>query len=623
MCEEKLGVVPKPEQLEVLECIAARRDCVLIAPTGWGKTLAYTLPLLLWSDAVILVITPLKVLGKEQSDKLRDLNIECVNITEDDKDINAVKVLQGNYRAIFVSPEMLLESDRLKGLWKNKKWTESIRAVVVDEAHCIEAWGLTFRRAFGELAKPRHRLANRTPFLAVSATLPNAVLKSTILSLDMENPKVISVGNDRPNIMYKIGYLKNGISTFQDLRFLEDRVKTIIYFDNRDLAEQAGHFLRTWIGQDQVKVYHGFKTEDLKDRRMKEFRESKFNILVATEAAGMGCDIKDIVRVVQYGYPPDINCLVQRLGRAARDGTSQGYGIFLVPRSAPKPNLRKKKPPGQDLKDLVGLVDYPGCRRKYLNDFYGNNHIPATGKCCDICCPDEVEDNDDSAITRPADKPSKREKCDKNEAEQVRNALIAWRQEMYEEHYSGRMHDTEETVMTDYMLNKAVKGHKNIIEAGSIDVLKWDPLNDTFAGQVLDLIKNLNEQFLGERQEREISLGQEKERKQLSGRAPSFRIPPLAGATTGQQEKQDVPTVWQQETREVTTVSHDQKCSNQQENRTEDLKQQQANGIKGPTQSLLKPLQTPSPSKKSTSQKKGQTPKKKELKIKQYFPPIG
>ncbi|KAI1284284.1 hypothetical protein EDD11_001143, partial [Mortierella claussenii] len=161
---------------------------------------------------------------------------------------------------------------------------ESIRAVVVDEAHCIEAWGLTFRRAFGELTRLRYRLPNRTPFIAASATLPSDILKSTMLSLDMEDPKIIKVSTDRPNIMYKINYLKSDISTFQDLRFLADKVKTVVYFDNRDLAEQAGHFLRNWAGLDQVKVHHGFKTEDLKDRRMKEFCESKFSILLATEA---------------------------------------------------------------------------------------------------------------------------------------------------------------------------------------------------------------------------------------------------------------------------------------------------------------------------------------------------
>jgi len=551
---EKLGVAPKPQQIDVLESIYERRDCVLIAPTGWGKTLAFTLPLLLLKDAVIIVITPLKVLGEEQSGKLKNLNINSINITEDDKEINAAKVLQGGYRAIFVSPEMLLESNRLKGLWENKKWRESIRAVVVDEAHCINAWGKMFRRAFDELARLRYKLDARTPFLATSATLPPTVLAQTILSLDMENPTCINVGNDRPNIMYKVKQIRKPVSKFEDLRFLRDKVRTIVYFDNRDLAEEAGHTIRTWIGQGQVEVYHGFKTEDLKNGRMKDFREGKFQILLATEAAGMGCDISDIVRVVQYGYPSDINCLVQRLGRAARDGTSQGYGIFLVP--------KKKTVSDQDLQRFI---DTPGCRRYYLNKFYGNHHIPVTKNCCDRCHPDDDDDDkDESGVVRSKSKALVQAKWDKAEGEQVRNALIEWRSEMFDLHYSGRLYSTLYTVMTDHMLDKAVKRYNSIIADGSIACLKWDPFNDDFPSQVLNTIMRLNVQFLEARRERDERQNEEKKRKQQSGKIPSFRIVPCDGATTGQQE-----------TQVVTIVSDSQQ---QQGNRAKEDSQKQQQG---------------------------------------------
>ncbi|GJJ79219.1 hypothetical protein EMPS_11579 [Entomortierella parvispora] len=326
----------------------------------------------------------------------------------------------------------------------------------------------------------------------------------------MMNPTIINIGNDRPNIMYKVTSFKEAVSSFKDLLFLKDKAKTIVYFDNRDLAEQAGHLLRTWFGQEQVRVYHGFKTDDLKNRRMKEFREGKYPILLATEAAGMGCDIRDIARVVQYGYPRDINCLFQRFGRAARDGTIQGYGIFLVPKSAPKVTPKKKDPVQQDLKDLIDLANSPGCIRKYFNDYYGNEHVPVTDVCCNICNPDEADDKDESSTIQPADKASKREKWDKNEAEQVRNALIVWRDNMYDLHFKGRMHDTEQTVMTDYMLNKTVKKYKSIIAARSIDMLYWDPLNETYPSQVLEIIMGLGKQFLEEKDEKEKKIAKKR-----------------------------------------------------------------------------------------------------------------
>ncbi|GJJ75291.1 hypothetical protein EMPS_07649 [Entomortierella parvispora] len=449
----------------------------------------------------------------------------------------------------------------------------------------------------------------------------------------MMNPTIINIGNDRPNIMYKVTSFKEAVSSFKDLLFLKDKAKTIVYFDNRDLAEQAGHLLRTWFGQEQVRVYHGFKTDDLKNRRMKEFREGKYPILLATEAAGMGCDIRDIARVVQYGYPRDINCLFQRFGRAARDGTIQGYGIFLVPKSAPKVTPKKKDPVQQDLKDLIDLANSPGCIRKYFNDYYGNEHVPVTDVCCNICNPDEADDKDESSTIQPADKASKREKWDKNEAEQVRNALIVWRDNMYDLHFKGRMHDTEQTVMTDYMLNKTVKKYKSIIAARSIDMLYWDPLNETYPSQVLEIIMGLGKQFLEEKDEKEKKNRQEKERRRQFGMAPSFQIPPLISATTDQQEMQVVSTASRDQQQSDQLISEDEMEIHSlqdgygQRQIDQNLPPQQVKESKNLTQLLLKPPKTP-PKKTKAIRKKGGTAtennpssKQKELKVIQYFLP--
>ena len=103
-CQKVFGFPPKPEQLKAVEAVHDGKDCILIAPTGWGKTLVFTLPLLLWPDAVVVVITPLKALGEEQSEQLNSLDpkVNSINITEDST-VNAKDVLEGGYRAIFVS----------------------------------------------------------------------------------------------------------------------------------------------------------------------------------------------------------------------------------------------------------------------------------------------------------------------------------------------------------------------------------------------------------------------------------------------------------------------------------------------------------------------------------------
>jgi superfamily II DNA helicase RecQ len=486
-CQKVFGFSPKTEQLQVIEAVHDGKDCVLIAPTGWGKTLVFTLPLVLWPDAVILVITPLKALGEEQTKKLNGFKIKSINITEDST-ITAKEILEGDYRAIFVSPEMLLESERLSGVWLNHGWIESVHAIVIDEAHCIDSWGKKFRRAFGNIAKLRLKMLGPTSFLAVSATLPPAVLQRTTKSLQMDDYELISVGNDRPNIRLSAEFLKSPMTSFKDLKFLEDKIKTMVYFNSREMAESAGDKLRSWFGNQFAEVYHAFKTDDLKRKRMDDFQAGKFPVLLATEAAGMGCDLRDVLRVVQFDYPADLNCLVQRIGRAARDPRAQGAGILLVPgsRSASDPDIEK-------------FVSEPTCRREFLNNYYHNK--PATvdkDLCCDLCSPDATCDLPPAVKTKR--KPGERRTDDQKS--QVRNKLAAWRSEAFLEHFEGNIHDTEETVMTDSMLERLVGKHANIASLGSLeDVIGWNPVKNAFKGQVESILIDLNDQFNLEKQE--------------------------------------------------------------------------------------------------------------------------
>lgn len=482
-CQKVFGFSPKAEQLKAIEAVHDGKDCVLIAPTGWGKTLIFTLPLLLWPDAVVLIITPLKALGEEQSRKLNNLDpkVRSVNITEEST-ITAKDILGGGYRAIFVSPEMLLESKRLCDVWLNRQWMESVHAIVIDEAHCIDSWGKSFRRAFGNIANLRLKMHGPTSFLAVSATLPPKVLQRTTKSLLMDDFELIKVGNDRPNIRLSVEDLKSPMKTFNDLKFLGDKVRTMVYFNSRELAESAGDQLRSWFGNEFAEVYHAFKTDDLKMKRMDDFREGKFPVLLATEAAGMGCDLPNVLRVVQFDYPADLNSLVQRIGRAARNPSAQGMGILLIPtyRSASDPDLQE-------------FVNEPTCRRRFLNNYYQNKHVVVDKElCCDLCYPNAT------SILPPVEK-TKRKPVERRTDDQkslVREELIAWRSEVYLEHFEGNIHDTEETVMTDSMLERFVGKHAKIASPGSLaGVIIWNPVKNAFKGQVESILIDLNNRF--------------------------------------------------------------------------------------------------------------------------------
>lgn len=138
-----------------------------------------------------------------------------------------------------------------------------------------------------------------------------------LLGFNIENVDIINIGNDRINIKYIIARQKHAVSSFLDLHFLKDMVKMIVYLQSHILVELAAVYLRGLVGKEKVIVYHSFKSEEYKSEKMEAFKSNSTSILLATEAAGMGCDISNILRVVQFGFPDSLSLMVQRLGRAA------------------------------------------------------------------------------------------------------------------------------------------------------------------------------------------------------------------------------------------------------------------------------------------------------------------
>ncbi|KAI8597258.1 P-loop containing nucleoside triphosphate hydrolase protein, partial [Dissophora ornata] len=204
---------------------------------------------------------------------------------------------------------------------------------VIDEAHCIGTG--KFRKDCNLLGQLRALVPFTTPFLAVSATLPPSLLSNVTNTLYFKNPRIINVGNDRINIKYKVIQLKNSRTLLQDLDFLNDMVKTIVYFRTMGAAEDTAEIVRTLVGDDKVAVYRSMVSDDTVATCIQKFKNGSIHILVSTDAAGMGCDINDVVRVVQYGYQDNLSSLVQRFGRAARDPSIMGTGILLAPAIAP------------------------------------------------------------------------------------------------------------------------------------------------------------------------------------------------------------------------------------------------------------------------------------------------
>jgi len=201
LCNRIFGVSqPKDDQLEVVARIGEHRDTILIAGCGWGKTLVYYLPLVLWRDKTVVIITPLTALGDEQSQRLIDKNITSVNL-KGTSNTSVSELIQGQYQAVFMSPEILFESGHYMNLWDNEGWKDRLLAIIIDEAHCVSNWK-TFRNSYLSIKELQYKVRDTTCFIALSATMPATILADVKHGLAFRDVQEINVGNDRANIKY-------------------------------------------------------------------------------------------------------------------------------------------------------------------------------------------------------------------------------------------------------------------------------------------------------------------------------------------------------------------------------------------------------------------------------------
>ncbi|KFH62152.1 hypothetical protein MVEG_11791 [Podila verticillata NRRL 6337] len=514
-CLKVFKVVPKPEQLEVVAAMARRQDCILIAGCGWGKTLVYFLPLILWPDLIILVLSPLKALADEQHQKLDTLGIRSIAIKGETVITHEIlkSLGEGKYRAVFLSPELIFSSDRIKNLWRQPGWRKKLFAIVVDEAHCIDSWGGHFRQEYSRIGELRSMVPRDTPFLAASATLPPRVLENIKKSLHFRpDTHIINVGNDRPNIKFIITEFQHPMNSFQDLKFLKDFKKTIVYFNTRPDAEGARRYLVQELGLDSSKiaVYHSIKSDELKSDILEKFRDDKVLLLLATEAVGMGCDISNIVRIVQYGRPPSLASLIQRLGRAARDPTLQGIGLTIVPQFSSRGSVKDATD-----KDLLEYLYTKGCCRRVLDDVFCNMHREnGNANCCDVCHPEQqasmeivytgAEGYNDARVKAASKRVPRRTEEEKAIA---RQAIEDWRTAAWKRDFSSRAfaYPIPQFIMSDQVLKTLADKHAKVVAPDSISsFLNWDPPKCEYIQELTEIIMGVNETITARQGEKSL-----------------------------------------------------------------------------------------------------------------------
>ena len=304
-------------QREVIDAILAGKDAVVVMPTGSGKSLCYQLPALMLDGATV-VVSPLIALMKDQVDALhaRGLPATFVNSSIDEREqrTRIDRLRQGEFKLVYVAPERFRSSrflDALKSI--------NVSLFAVDEAHCISTWGHDFRPDYLRLKSVSQSLSARQT-LALTATATPYVRQDIIQQLGLSQPETFVSGFDRPNLSIDVVHTEKERQKFAHIRRLAKTHEGsgIIYASTRKAVEQVTAQLREYgLG---VTAYHAGMTDAARVKAQEEFMSGRTQMIVATNAFGMGIDKPDIRFVAHYQMPGSIEAYYQEIGRAGRDG---------------------------------------------------------------------------------------------------------------------------------------------------------------------------------------------------------------------------------------------------------------------------------------------------------------
>lgn len=386
----------KEGQEKLVNAILENRDALGIMPTGGGKSLCYQLPAILL-NGITIVISPLISLMKDQIDSLDEIGISAtfLNSTLSDLEFNSRlnEIKNNKYKIIYVAPERLNTYSFL-----NLVRDIDISMVAIDEAHCISQWGHDFRPSYTEIPNFIQSFSSRPVVSAYTATATVEVIEEIKELIGLQNPVESIIGFDRPNLFYqvmkvndKFNYIENHIkNTFPD-------GAGIIYCATRKSVEGLAEKLIA-NGFSAV-AYHGGMNPETRQKNQDDFIYNKVQIIVATNAFGMGIDKPDVRFVIHYNMPQNMEAYYQEAGRAGRDGEISHCTILYSPSDIVKQKLliqvnhNSQERETMLYENLQYLIDYchtNDCLRKSILNYFGER---TPYEKCDNCgnCLDESE----------------------------------------------------------------------------------------------------------------------------------------------------------------------------------------------------------------------------------------
>ncbi|EQA47227.1 DEAD/DEAH box helicase [Leptospira broomii serovar Hurstbridge str. 5399] len=314
-------------QEKIIQDILSGKHCLVVMPTGMGKSICYQMPAMAL-DGLAIVISPLIALMQDQTGKLKELGIdaEFINssLSKPERIQRYENIRKGLYKIVYVSPERFRKSEFINSLQKRK-----ISLLAIDEAHCISQWGHDFRPDYTKISEFRNVLHNPVT-IALTATATREIQSDIIrqIGLSESEIQIYNEGICRPNLFLDVKtFLDESSKTEAILSLLKEKSgNTIVYFNLIKNLEKFAEKLD--LKKIAYKIYHGQLSSEQRRKIQNQFLKSEDRLLLATNAFGMGVDKPDIRTIVHAELPSSLEAYYQEIGRAGRDGKSSDCHLF-------------------------------------------------------------------------------------------------------------------------------------------------------------------------------------------------------------------------------------------------------------------------------------------------------
>ncbi|WP_099188412.1 DNA helicase RecQ [Tepidibacter mesophilus] len=385
-------------QEEVINSILERNDTIAIMPTGAGKSLCYQVPAMAL-QGITVVISPLISLMKDQVDTLNEIGIKSTYINSTLTNFEITERLfdakDEEYKLVYVAPERLNSNEFLNFLNEAK-----VSLIAIDEAHCVSQWGHDFRPSYTRISQTIDNLNKRPIVCAFTATATNEVKNDIKSLLKLREPNEYISGFDRENLTFSVVRGENTKKFISD--FVENNKEQtgIVYTSTRKEADSIYELLLD--KGHKAGIYHAGLTDEQRSKMQEDFSYDNINVIVATNAFGMGIDKSNVRYVIHNNMPKNMESYYQEAGRAGRDGEKSECILLFNPRDIQTQkffieetiyNIDRKEYEYKRLQDMIDYCHTSNCLRKSILEYFGEENVVDKCNNCSVCNDNEEKED--------------------------------------------------------------------------------------------------------------------------------------------------------------------------------------------------------------------------------------